>query len=222
MKPHHIKFAIGAPIIFVLLLNQSGISTSTVNSVALSSEHTRFVEVGEVFNFSIDTQSLIPMNALGVSLSFPPSVISIHTIEQTGSIVDLWVEKPTYSNTNGTAKLSGGILEETGFIGRGHIATIEFEALTPGKAPITISDAVLLARDGKGTNILETTENITFIVRAKGDPSPDVNGDGVLSLSDVTLVYFASLRAYDERFDLTKDGDVSFADVLSLGKLLGE
>jgi len=222
MKPHHIKFAVGAPIIFVLLLNQSGVSTSTVNSVALSSTHTRFVEVGEMLDFSVDTQSLIPMNAVGVSLSFPPHLVAIDVIEQKGTIVDLWVEEPTYSNTLGTAKLSGGITQVTGFIGRGHIATVKFRALAPGKAPVTITDAVLLARDGKGTNILETKENIMFVIREEGDPSPDVSGDGALSFTDVTLVYFASLRAYDARFDMTKDGDVSFADVLSLGKLLGE
>lgn len=222
MKSHHIKFAVGAPIIFVLLLNQSGVSTSTVNSVALSSTHTRFAEVGETLEFSIDTQSLIPMNAIGVSLTYDPKNMSIEDVDRTKTIVDLWVEEPNYSNEKGTAKLSGGILTKTGFVGRGHVATVRFKALSPGKAPITIADAVLLARDGKGTNILETKENITFIIREKGELSPDVNNDGALSFSDVTLVYFASLRSYNQRFDFTKDGKVSFADVIHLGKILND
>jgi hypothetical protein len=222
MKPHHIKFAVGAPIIFVLLLNQSGVSTSTVNSVALSSSHTRFAEVGEVLEFSIDAQSLIPMNAIGVSLSFPKDIVSIESIDQEKTIVDLWVEEPNFSNEHGTAKMSGGLLGKTGFIGRGHIATVRFKAIAEGKAPISIGDAVLLARDGKGTNILEAKENITFIIRDKGEPTPDLNGDGVLSFADVTLLYFASLRSYQEAYDFTHDGKVSFSDVLHLGKLLRE
>lgn len=220
MKPHHIKFALSAPIIFVLLLNQSGVSTSTVNSIALSSSHTRFAEVGDVLEFSIDTQSLLPMNAIGVSLRFPTETIAIESIERDGTIVDLWVEEPTFSNSEGTAKLSGGILEKTGFIGRGHVAMVRFKALSAGRASIEIADAVLLARDGKGTNILETKENITFIIREKGEPSPDLSGDGSLSFTDVTLLYFATLRPYNPRYDFTADGRVTFADVRHLATFL--
>jgi len=220
MKNHHVKFAIGAPIIFVLLLNQSGISTSTVNSIALSSGHTRFAQVGEVLDFSIDSQSLIPMNAIGVSLLYPSAVIEIEEINRDGTIVDLWVEEPTFSNERGTAKLSGGIIEKTGFIGRGHVATVRFKAIAEGRASITIADAVLLARDGKGTNILETKENITFIVRARGEPSPDVSGDGSFSFTDVTLVYFATLRPYQAQYDFTGDGKVTFADVRHIATFL--
>lgn len=220
MRHHHIKYVIGAPIIFVLLLNQSGVSTSTVNSVALSSSHTRFAEVGETLQFSVDTQSLIPMNAIGVSLVYPPEHVLVEEIDTSGSIVDLWVEEPKFSNTEGKVKLSGGVTNKTGFIGRGHVATIVFQALSPGRAPITITDAVLLARDGKGTNILESKENITFVIRPKGTPSPDVNSDGVLSFADVTLLYFASLRPHDSRFDFTNDGKITFADVRHLATLL--
>lgn len=222
MKPHHSKYIIGAPIIFVLLLNQSGVSTSTVNSVALSSSHTRFVEVGEFLEFSVDTQSLIPMNAIGISLSYPKEHVAIESIDPTGTVVDLWVEEPTFHNDEGKAKLSGGIVSKSGFVGRGHVATVEFKALTPGKAPIKIIDAVLLARDGKGTNILETKENITFIIREKGSPSPDINGDGTLSFADVTLLYFASLRPYQPQYDFTSDGKVTFSDVRHLAALLNE
>ncbi len=219
IKPHHLPFALSAPIIFVLLLNQSGVSTSTVNSVALSSSHTKFAEVGETLDFSIDVQSLIPMNAIGVSLSYPRDLISITDINEEKSVVDLWVEKPTYSNDTGVMKLSGGLTGVLGFVGRGHVATVHFEAHHPGKAAVTITDAVLLARDGKGTNILEAKENIVFVVREKGDPSPDLNNDGAITFADVTILYFASLRPFQEKFDFTKDGKVSFSDVLYLGSL---
>ena len=54
---------------------------------------------------------------------------------------------------------------------------------------------------------------LTFYVRAHGAASPDINADGVLSLSDVNSLYLKTFRAYDAKYDVNGDGKVDWNDV---------
>jgi hypothetical protein len=71
----------------------------------------------------------------------------------------------------------------------------------------------MLANDGLGTNILSEKNDLILHIREKGLPSPDINNDGIITLMDLNIIYFNSLRKYNPRYDLNSDGVVTISDV---------
>jgi len=99
---------------------------------------------------SLDTQGQ-SINAFAAHLSFNPAEFSISGINEGGSIVDLWIEPPTFSNSAGTVDLSGivpGGIETAS----GTIATITIMPEESGlSAGFQIASATVLLNDGQGT-----------------------------------------------------------------------
>lgn len=94
------------------------------------------------------------VNALSGELSFPADVLQVMSVSRTGSIVNIWVREPTYSNVNGTIRFEGAILNP-GYQGNaGHVLTITFRAIGGGSAALAFRSAAILANDGKGTNVI--------------------------------------------------------------------
>lgn len=119
---------------------------------------------------------------------------------------------------------SGGVLLDDGDGGalprEGVVLTAEFVTRSPGIATLSIADGKLLAANGLGENRYERGAPLRVFIRAKGSPTPDVNGDGKLGVADVNTVYFATFGTYDPRYDLNGDGKISWADVRTLFSLL--
>ncbi len=93
------------------------------------------------------------VNTIELKVNFDPSKMIIIRPSNDKSIIGIWVDPPTFSNTAGTVKLSGiipnGITSESGLI-----TTMTFRAKATGKATITISNASrVLANDGFGTDV---------------------------------------------------------------------
>jgi len=83
------------------------------------------------------------INAASGIISFPQDKLQVVSLSKVGSIMSLWVQEPSFSNTSGTINLNGG-----------KIINIIFKAKTSGVAPLSFFSASVLANDGKGTNIL--------------------------------------------------------------------
>jgi hypothetical protein len=91
------------------------------------------------------------INAVDVHLTFNPQVFSIRSIRNGGSIVDVWVTSPTFSNTSGTVDLSGiipgGIVTASG--------TLVTMTLVPSASGLSngfaLASAQVLLNDGQGT-----------------------------------------------------------------------
>ena len=93
-------------------------------------------------------------NAVSGDLTFPADVVQVVGLSKTGSVVNLWVQEPTYSNTNGTIRFEGAILNP-GFQGTGaKVLTVTFRAVGGGAAQLRFGAAAILANDGLGTNII--------------------------------------------------------------------
>jgi hypothetical protein len=102
------------------------------------------------------------MNAASGILLFPNDKLEIVSISKNGSIFNLWVQEPTFSNSAGTLNFEGIVLNP-GFIGSdGKIITINFKAKSVGSAKLILSSASVLANDGKGTNILTNLGSANF------------------------------------------------------------
>ena len=111
-------------------------------------------------------------NAVSGTIDFPRALLTLNSISKANSIVSLWAQEPSYSNTNGTASMEGVILN--GYTGQnGTIVTLSFKAKAVGNANIKFTSSSVLANDGQGTNILSNSSQANFnIVKAKEKPAP--------------------------------------------------
>ena len=219
-RAHQYKIIIGAPIIFLFLIN-AGAVIGAGNAFLLKAEKSAFVVVGENTPVHLLITTRVPVNAVGGTIVFPAELLSVESIARTASIIDLWAEEPSFSNETGTLHLSGGIIPDDAEKGlEGNVITVTFRARGEGKAVITVKDGQLLAADGEGTNVISGSTPLTLYIRSAGKPSPDVNGDGVFSVNDVNSLYLRTFRFYDAKYDFNGDKKVNWPDVMELVSLL--
>lgn len=112
--------------------------------------------VGKTFSVNVYVSSADQaMNAASGAISFPQDKLEVTSLSKTGSILTLWVQEPSFSNSAGTVNFEG-IVFNPGFIGvGGKVITINFKVKAAGAIPLNFSSGSILANDGKGTNILE-------------------------------------------------------------------
>ncbi len=114
-----------------------------------------------------------PINAAEGTLTFNPSELSVVSAGRTGSIFNLWVGEPSFSNSAGTVSFSGGL--PSGYTGSsGNIMTVTFRAKGSGAAKVNISNGSVLANDGQGTNVLTSMNGGTYTMQAAtASPAPE-------------------------------------------------
>lgn len=120
---------------------------------------------GTNFTLTIKTDSLSqPINAVNGRLIFNPDKLEIINVSKIGSIFNIWLEEPNFTNLEGKLSFQGGV-PRPGFLGNGGtVLHIIFKAKTPGIASIVWEKAEILAHDGKGTNILTNLQNYNFAI----------------------------------------------------------
>lgn len=122
--------------------------------------------VGQTFAVRIAVSSPAQaINAVAAVLSFPADRLQVTSISKVGSILNLWVAEPSFSNSSGTVSLEG-VVPNPGFIGgSGPVLTVNFRVISQGSATLRYSSGQLLANDGYGTNILKTRNTGEFTDR---------------------------------------------------------
>lgn len=213
---HQYKIIFGAPIIFLLIINSA--STLGVGNIFyFTHASSDFVIAGEESEVTLFVRSKSAINALGGTVTFTPGLLEMNGLSRISSLVDLWSEEPTYTKEENMLHFSGGMIgEKSELPAQGIVLKMNIKALQSGVATIAIMDGQLLASNGEGTNILSGSDTLTLYIRDANVPSPDINGDGVLSLQDVNSLYLKTFRAYDKRYDLNLDNKVSWPDVRTL------
>jgi hypothetical protein len=105
-------------------------------------------------------------NALSGVLSFNPSKLQVVSLSKAGSVVNLWVTEPDFSNAKGQVSFEGAILNP-GFTGSsGSVLTINFKAKETGVATLSFANGSVLANDGSGTSILNKLGQATLSIKA--------------------------------------------------------
>jgi hypothetical protein len=217
-KRHKYKYIFGAPIMFALFVNIDALNNA-VNTLSLTTDQSKFVEVGESVTVTTKVYTTETINAIGASIEFNPNMLAVTSLDPDSTVVDLWAEKPRLSSTPGNVIFAGGVTSGD-FMGSGEVFSFNVKAIDTGTAKLSLVDPEILANDGVGTNLISRKYDLTLYVRDKGLASPDLNDDGRISLMDVNILYFNTLRSYDPTYDLNGDGDVSLADVRALLKML--
>lgn len=206
---------------------------------------------GDMFNLEHDITvdvfvvSKVPFNAIDAEITFPSDDLSVVSITDRNSIIDLWVREPSYSNADGTVTFTGGTTLSGGVVGKSLIATITFHPKKAGTVPLTMAHSVVLAGNGRGTDLKEETVDANFIVNElknpaggtrvvrstttdrytvteKALPSPDINGDGNYTLADLSSFLPYLKHTYDPDADFNGDGNVDLKDAsIILSKIFG-
>lgn len=102
------------------------------------------------------------MNAASGVISFPQDKLEVVSLSKSGSILSLWVQGPTFSNSTGIITFEGIVLNP-GFTGsNGKTITANLKVKAAGTAILSFFSGSVLANDGKGTNILTSLGNATF------------------------------------------------------------
>jgi len=129
--------------------------------------------VGQSFSVGIYvTSSDQPMNAVSGILSYPTDKLQVNSVSKSGSIIGLWAQEPSYSNSAGTATFEGIILNPGWQGSSGRVLTVTFTAKTAGTANIRFTSSSVLANDGLGTAILQSIGTGSYGIDVKTDTPP--------------------------------------------------
>jgi hypothetical protein len=150
-------------------------------------------QVGNTFTarVQIATQGQ-SVNAAEGTIKFNPNELSVVSVTRSGSIFNLWVTEPAFSNSAGTVNFSGGV--PTGYSGSvGNVLSITFRVTNAGSPRVTFTDGSVLANDGRGTNVLTSmtggsytaqaasaapvAEVIEYVAPANTPAAPRINSD---------------------------------------------
>lgn len=109
--------------------------------------------VGDLVRVRVVVSSDKSINATSGQILFPRDLLSLSSVSKNGSIINLWAQEPSYSNTSGVISFEGVILN--GYSGeQGTILTLIFKAKSTGTANLKFSQASILANDGNGTEVI--------------------------------------------------------------------
>jgi len=110
---------------------------------------------GENFKINILVSSDIAINGVSGVLDFPTQYIKVVSIDKGNSVLNFWVEEPSFSNASALGNIRfEGVALNPGFMGNGqNIATITFRADWQGTADLNFSQWSILANDGLGTDV---------------------------------------------------------------------
>jgi len=125
---------------------------------------------GEGRNFTVDVMvqsSEQAMNTVDALITFPTDKLQVASVSKVGSIFNLWVQEPTFSNAGPTGNIRFvGVVLNPGYTGSaGRILRITFNARNLGTAPVTFQTGSVLANDGAGTDITSTLGTASFIIQ---------------------------------------------------------
>lgn len=209
---HKYKIAFGLPV--ALLIATSLGFAGTGETLELIPEN-KYIAVGSTSTISVVLTTEEPINVVGGTVLIP-SETNILDISIENSIVDIWTNEPAIENNVGFIEFGGGIVESSGFVGKGIIFEFSVVAEEQGVADLDIEDAMVLAHDGDGTDILDDIKSLKLVIRDKDEPSPDVNADNKISILDFTILTRRMFGSYDPLFDFNNDKKITFSDLLKL------
>lgn len=127
---------------------------------------------GENFTVGVFVNAGTPINAVDVVFSFPTHNLEVLRVIKSDSLVNLWVQEPSYSNAGDRGAVEfGGIILNPGFTGaQGKIIDVVFSVKNDGLAELRFNQSALLANDGSGTNVTALHDSATFALTPNLSP----------------------------------------------------
>lgn len=124
-------------------------------------------------NYTVRVMASSPeqaINAVSGTLRFPVDKLRVVSLSKGESILTLWVQEPSFSNSSGSVSFEG-VVPNPGFTGyQGNIVTITFKAIVQGSATVKFDSGSMLANDGAGTNVAQDLSGGVFTVTDTAKP----------------------------------------------------
>ena len=221
--------------ILSLLASATSSITTAPTILYFTQYDSKTLPVGQTTNVDININAKVPVNAVGITVKYPPDLIEVVGVSKEKSFLDLWTEDTVIKEATGEVHFSGGTTMRGGLLGTSTTLTLTVEAKAPGQATLSFEDAQVFASDGAGTSLASRTHSITFTIppvsaasalapgsvaapSATTPPPPvprsaDLNGDGTVNIVDVSIMFIHMLGPYDPRYDLDMDGSVGLSDL---------
>lgn len=220
LKKHKYKIVIAVPLIGAFLAS-ANLAVQPINTLALTPQTTPFILSGETISLDLIVDVSDQINVIGSVLTYPKDLLEITKIDYKDSIINIWAQKPVSLPEFGIINFGGGIISDSGgFVGTSTVVNVTFKSTRTGIANIILEGSVLLAHDGTGENILTSKKDSTVYIREEGMPTPDVNEDGKITIADASNIYTHTFLDYNFKYDIDGDGEVSFSDVSMLFSLI--
>jgi hypothetical protein len=174
--------------------------------------------VDDVFKITVFALAKTPINAVNIQVALPSEQFELLGVNRGESVLTLWTTDPYIENN--VVYLEGGTFRK-GFIGEHKIATLLVRPLRDGKSTITVQSASFYGGDGSGTVFMVSGLGGVEVVTYPADQSitdsahiltvADLNNDGVLSISDISI-FIAAWNRKDRVIDFDNDGKMTFSD----------
>jgi hypothetical protein len=127
--------------------------------------------VGQTFTVAVRVSPAgSSINAVEAGLKFNPAVLSVVSVSKDGSVFSLWTTEPTFSNTAGTVTFGGG--SPAPFTAQSNLLNVTFRTIAAGSGSLTVSNASVLAADGRGTDVYKNGSPGTYTVATGTVPPP--------------------------------------------------
>ena len=141
----------------------------------------------ENFTVNVTVDADVPINAAQGLVTFPTEYLEVISVQRNNinSIIDLWVQKPSFSNAGEVGNVSfEGVALNPGFIGEAGVVTqITFQVKKAGTADLYFAEFSILANDGVGTNVATANGSARFTLSpARPLPKPKSAEQGSLDL----------------------------------------
>jgi hypothetical protein len=118
-------------------------------------------EVGDHIVLKIKVSSDVPINAISSDIIFPTSNVMVESLSKSGSIIDFWVNEPTFSKGSGLVHLEGVSL--SGFKGSaGTVLSVGLKVINTGQINVLFKSGQILANDGQGTDLTNNLSGGNF------------------------------------------------------------
>lgn len=174
------------------------------------------LQVGEMTNVDININANVPINAVGITVKFPPDLIEIIGVSKAKSFLDLWTEDTSIDEDTGEVHFSGGTTMKGGLTGSSTALTLTIEPKQAGEAALSFETAQVFASDGTGTSLTTKTRSITFeIPAAQSSTSTSVvaSNTSVSGTGGTGAIVTPASKPTPPSADLNGDGKVDLVDV---------
>jgi len=147
-------------ILLIIFLGHRSLTASA--AILYLSPETQSFGVGQEFTLDLllDTEN-VNINAAQAVIHYPPEILEFVSADRAKSIFNFWVEEPAFSN--GALSFIGGTDRDVS--GKSLlIFSSRFKTIGAGAAAFTLSDGVVAASDGKGTNALSSIKGASVAI----------------------------------------------------------
>jgi hypothetical protein len=210
-------------ILGVLLMLGASVITGTEASYIKLVADKNTVIAGDTLSFDVYAYAHVPVNAVDITVRFEADAVEVTGVDRGQSVLTIWTEDPIIESDK--VILRGGTFRK-GFVGEHKIATVNVKAKQSGQSNFFATNVLLLAGDGQGTpvKVVESNDSKVGVYIYDENATPDqigidvavsivtdVDGDGVVSLKDVSA-FMGAWTNQSRIFDFNGDGKMSFKD----------